>query len=269
MEYRHKFILEKIKKNGSVNVIELAEDLNVSDMTIRRDLKELEQLGLVCRFHGGAVGSRRRAHEWPLMTRGVVNQKQKEIIGRYASEMIVEGDSIALDIGTTAYQIAKNIEHIKNITLITPSLPIAQLFFERTDMRLILPGGIVRPGESSLVGEMTRRNIEQIFVDRLFIAAGGVDIQAGVTEFNMDDALIKQALIKNAKEVILAVDASKFDKISFTHVADLNQIDQVITDAPPPEELRQFFKQNGIAVHIALDMLDGSLENSNKSAMQK
>ncbi|NLN69958.1 MAG: DeoR/GlpR transcriptional regulator [Chloroflexi bacterium] len=251
VEYRYQFILDIIEKRGSVNVIELAEALNVSDMTIRRDLRELEKSGFIRRFHGGAVGSRGRAYEPSLMTRSMENQKQKEIIGRYAAKMIVEGDSVALDVGTTAYQIAKNIGHIKNITLITPSLPIAQLFFERSDMRLILPGGIVRPGESSLIGEITRRNIEQVFVDRLFVGAGGVDIQAGVTEFNMDDALIKQALIKNAKEVILAVDASKFDKISFTHVADLNQIDQVITDAPPPEELRRYFRNQGITVHIA------------------
>ncbi len=250
-EYRHQYILDKIDHRGSVNVVELAENFDVSEMTIRRDLRELEKLGLIRRFHGGAVNSRGRAYEPPLKTRSLENQKQKEIIGRYAAKMIGEGDSVSLDVGSTVFEIAKNLGQTKNITVITPSLQIAQLFMDRSDVRLIMPGGIVHPGEYSLIGEITRRNLEQFFVDRLFIAAGAIDINAGVTEFNMDDALIKQALIKSAKEVILVADSTKFNKTSFAFVTHLSRIDQVITDETLPDEFSEFFKQNGISVHIA------------------
>lgn len=250
VDYRYQFILDKIENRGSVNVVDLAEILDVSEMTIRRDLRELEKLGFIRRFHGGAVSSRGRAYEPPLVARNVEHQEEKEMIGRYAAMMVGEGDSIALDVGSTIYQVAKNLTHIKNITIITPSLPIAQLFYDRSDVRLIIPGGVVRPGENSLVGEITRRTLDQFFVDRLFLAAGAIDINGGVTEFNMDDALIKQALIKNAKEVVLVADSSKFQKTSFSYVADLNQINHLITNAHPPDDLFNYMKMNGITLHI-------------------
>lgn len=250
VESRHQFILDQIEQKGSVNVIELAEGLNVSDMTIRRDLRELENSGLIRRFHGGAVSSRGRAFEPPLFTRKIENQKEKEIIGKYAANMVVEGDSIALDVGSTIFQVAINLANTKNITLITPSLPIAQLFFDRSDVRLILPGGVVRPVENSLIGELARRSLEQFYVDRLFLGAGAIDVNSGITEYNIDDAMIKQALLKNAKEVVLVADSSKFQKITFSFVAYLNQIDHLITNAEPPPELLKHLKSNGVSVHV-------------------
>lgn len=250
VEFRHQFILDQIEQKGSVNVLDLAEGLNVSDMTIRRDFRELENSGLIRRFHGGAVSSRGRAFEPPLFTRRIENQKEKEIIGKYAANMVVEGDSIALDVGSTIFQVAINLSNTKNITLITPSLPIAQLFFDRSDVRLILPGGIVRPVENSLIGELARRSLEHFYVDRLFLGAGAIDVNSGITEYNIDDAMIKQALLKNAKEVVLVADSSKFQKITFSFVAHLNQIDHLITDADPPAELYKHLKANDVSIHV-------------------
>lgn len=250
VDYRHQFILDQIEQRGSVNVMELAGALSVSDMTVRRDLTELEKLGLVRRFHGGAVSARGRSYEPPLFTRSIENTKEKERIGRYAAEMVVEGNSIALDVGSTVFQIAANLKDIQNITLITPSLPIAELFYERSDMCLIIPGGMVRPTENSMVGELARRNLEQLFVDRLFLGAGAIDASAGITEFNIDDALIKQAMIRNAKEVVLAADSSKFQKITFAFVAHLKHVNHLITDAEPPAELLNALKSNRVTVHV-------------------
>lgn len=250
VESRHQFILDQIEQKGSVNVIELAEGLNVSDMTIRRDLRELENSGLIRRFHGGAVSSRGRAFEPPLFTRKIENQKEKEIIGKYAANMVVEGDSIALDVGSTIFQVAINLANTKNITLITPSLPIAQLFFDRSDVRLILPGGVVRPVENSIIGELARRSLEQFYVDRLFLGAGAIDVNSGITEYNIDDAMIKQTLIRNAKEVVLVADSSKFQKITFAFVAHLKEIDHLITDSEPPSDLLKHLKTNNVSIHV-------------------
>jgi len=250
IDYRQQFIIDQIALKGSVNVIELAETIGVSDMTIRRDLRELENSGLIRRFHGGAVSARGRAYEPPLFTRKVENQEEKEMIGKFAANMVAEGDSIALDVGSTIYQLAVNLANTKNITIITPSLPIAQLFFDRSDVRLILPGGVVRPVENSLIGELTRRCLEEFYVDRLFLGAGAIDVNSGITEYNIDDAMIKQALIKNAKEVVLVADSSKFQKITFSFVAKLNEIDLLITNAEPPNDLLKHLKSNKVSVHV-------------------
>ena len=219
-------------------------------MTIRRDLSELEVQGLIRRFHGGAISARGRAFEPPLFTRSIKYQKEKEIIGRYAAQMITEGDTIALDVGSTIYQVAVNIKDKKNITIITPSLPIAQLFYDQSDIRLIIPGGIVRAVENSLIGEITRRNLEQFYVDRLFLGAGAINVDNGITEYNMDDAQIKQIMIRNAKEVVLVADSSKFQKTTFAFVAELKQVNHLITNATPPIEILKYLESNDISLHV-------------------
>ena len=234
---RQQYIIKQIEQRGSVNVIELAGSLGVSEMTIRRDLNGLVKVGIIRRIHGGAVGTRGRSYEPPLSRRSIENRTAKQIIGKYVAGMIVEGDSIALDIGSTTYEAALNFENIHNVTLVTPSIRIATLFIDRPDVRLILPGGVVRPGEASMVGDLAMRNLELLFVDRLFLGVGAVDLRAGLTEYNMDDAAIKQTLIKNAKEIVLVADSSKFEKVAFAFVASLKALHHFITNEEPPPEL--------------------------------
>lgn len=250
LEQRQRFIIQQIDEKGSVNVIELAEALDVSEMTIRRDLNELENTGIVRRIHGGAVSARGRGYEPPLALRSAENRAIKQLLGKYASEMVVEGDSIALDVGTTIFEVAVNLKEVSNITVITPSIPIASLFYDRPAVRLILPGGIVRPGETSMIGDLARRNLEILYVDRLFLGVGAIDAHVGLTEYNMDDAGIKQAMIKNAKEIILVADASKFQKIAFASVAPFTSIHHLITNEEPPEELLTALKISGVTVHV-------------------
>jgi DeoR/GlpR family transcriptional regulator of sugar metabolism len=250
IDQRQKKIIEQIDQRGSINVLELAEAFDVSDMTIRRDLNELEKIGLIRRTHGGAVSARGRGYEPPLAMRNLENKNIKQILGRYASGMVAEGDSIALDIGSTTYEIAANLKETHNITIVTPSIPIATLFFDRSDVRLILSGGIVRPGETSMIGDLACRNLELLFVDRLFLGVGAVDSRAGLTEYNMDDVAVKQVLIKNAKEVILVADSSKFQKVAFSFVSDFKTIHHFITNEEPPEELLSVLKSNNATIHI-------------------
>ncbi|MCL4559265.1 MAG: DeoR/GlpR family DNA-binding transcription regulator [Chloroflexi bacterium] len=253
VDQRQRYIIEKVEKSGSVNVIELAEAMDVSEMTIRRDLNELEKVGIVRRIHGGAVSARGRSYEPPLSMRSVENRLAKQLLGKYASGMVVEGDCIALDIGSTTYEVATNLVDIHNITIITPSIPIAQLFFDRSDVRLILPGGMVRPGETSLVGDLARRNLELLFFDRLFLGVGAVDSSAGLTEYNMDDAAVKQIMIKNAKEIILVADASKFEKIAFAFVSSLKFLHHFITNEEPPTALLSALKTSNVTVHVVTE----------------
>lgn len=263
-EERTTYILKEIEDRGSVSVVDLASRLNVSEMTIRRDLTDLEREGLVRKVHGGAVNARGRSFEPSLVIREIENREAKALIGKLAADLVAEGDSIALDIGSTCLQVAINLLGRHNLTVLTPSLQIANILANQPDIRLILPGGIVRHGELSLTGNMTQRALEKFFVDRLFLAVGAVDSTNGLTEYNLDDALVKQSMIRNAKEVILLVDSSKFEKTAFARVAPLDVVHMVITNSLPPKSLQEAFDKAGTFLLIKNDFDISEKEKENE-----
>jgi DeoR/GlpR family transcriptional regulator of sugar metabolism len=244
------YILKQIDSSGSVYVADLARDLDVSEMTIRRDLIELERSGLIRRVHGGAVSARGRSYEPPLYVRNEENKAIKERLGKYAAEMVVEGDSISLDIGSTIFEMATQLVDKKNLTILTPSFHIAGLLFNQPDIRIMLPGGILRHTEGSMIGELALSSISNYFVDRLFLGVGAIDAHAGFTEYNPDDAQVKRAMIKNAKEIFVVADSSKFQKIAFSLVSPLSEADHLITNEIPPEPLLRNLKNVGVVIHV-------------------
>ncbi len=235
---RHQAILYLLEQGGRVTVAELAERFAVSEMTVRRDLDALERQGLLRRVRGGAVSARGRSYEPPFLTRSTVHQVEKERIGQVAAQLVEDGDSIALDVGTTTLEVARCLRQSgrRNLTVVTSSFRAAGLLAEQPDIRIVLTGGILRPGELSLVGQMAEQAFERFYVDKLFLGIGGVDLQAGLTEYNLEDAQVKQAMIRSAKEVILVTDSSKFDQVAFAAVAPLEAVDRIVTDTgiPPP-----------------------------------
>ena len=251
IENRHNLILQKLNREGQVAIGELAMQFDVSEMTIRRDLKELEAAHLLRRVHGGAVIASGRSYEPPLLIRNEAEIDAKAQIGKYASALVEDGDSIAIDIGSTTYEFAKQLVEKKNLTLITPGLYIANLFLNKPDIRTILPGGIIRHGEGSLTGQLTTKAFEGLFVDKLFLGMGGISSQAGCTEYNWDDAIVKQAMIKSAKEVIVLADASKFEVIAFAQICPLSSVKRLITNRMPPEPLYEALKKANVQIDIA------------------
>lgn len=249
-EDRIAFIIKEIEDRGSVTVLDLAQRLNVSEMTVRRDLVDLDNEGLIRRVHGGAVSARGRSFEPSLVIRETQHREEKALIGKMAAELITDGDSIALDIGSTALQIALNLLGRHNLTVITPSLKIANILANQPDIRLILPGGIVRHGELSLTGDLARRAFEGLFVDRLFLGVGAIDSRNGLTEYNWDDSLIKQAMVQSAKEVVVVADSSKFQKVAFAKIAPLSAVHMLISTELPPPPLREALDKAGVLLMI-------------------
>ncbi len=250
-ESRRAHILQAVENQGSVTVADLARDLNVSDMTIRRDLVELEKEHLLRRIHGGAVSSAGRAYEPPLALRSAQASEAKQRIGCAAARLVAEGDTIALDVGSTTLEVAKNLVGHRNLTILTPSLHIAGLFLNQPDVRLILPGGIVRQGEASLVGGLATRVFEEVFVDRLFLGVACIDAQAGLTEYNWDDTLVKQAMLQGAKEIIALADSSKFGQVAFARICRFNAIHKLVTDRRPPEPILKKLNEAQVKIIIA------------------
>jgi DeoR family transcriptional regulator, fructose operon transcriptional repressor len=257
-EERTAYILKEIEDRGSVSVVDLAQRLNMSEMTIRRDLIDLGKEGLIRRVHGGAVSARGRSFEPSLVFRETQNREEKALIGKTAADLVADGDSIALDIGSTALQVAINLIGRHNLTVITPSLQIANILANQPDIRLILPGGIIRHGELSLTGDLARRALEGLFVDRLFLGVGAIHSCNGLTEYNWDDALVKQAMVQSAKEVILIADPSKFEKVAFAQVAPLSAVHMLITTQLPPPPLHEAFEKAGV-----LFLIKSELDNDN------
>jgi DeoR/GlpR family transcriptional regulator of sugar metabolism len=233
-EQRRRTILELLNANGSVSVSELGSRFDVSEMTRRRDLDELERKGLLTRVHGGAISARRRSRAPALLIRCAMQQAEKQRIAKAAVGLISNGDSIALDIGSTTYEIARQMSEQRerqNLTVITPSLRIANQLVEMRGLRLFVTGGLLRPEELSMVGKMAEDAFKRFFVDKLFLGVSGIDFDAGLTDFDVEDALVKQVMLPSAKEIIVVADASKFNRVTFAVIAPLTVATCIITDA--------------------------------------
>jgi DeoR/GlpR family transcriptional regulator of sugar metabolism len=245
-EERHQKILKLLEEHGSVKISELVSLFDISEMTVRRDLAILERKALISRVYGGAVSSRGRSYEPPYLTRSAKNLDKKIRIGKAAAAQVIDGDSIALDVGTTTLEVARTLVGRENLTVITPSFIIAQLLSEQAGIRLILTGGILRPGELSLTGDLAERVFREFFIDKLFLGVGAIDLKNGLTEFNIEDTLVKRAMVASAKEIFVVTDSSKFNQVAFTQIAPLKTAHHIITDTELDQETAARLRQEGI-----------------------
>jgi len=250
-DQRHQTIINLLEDLGAVTVSDLVKEFKVSEMTIRRDLDILENQGLLRRVHGGAVSRRGRSYEPPFMLRTSENLENKIRISQAAADLIQNGDSITLDVGTTTLEIARHLQNKQDLTVITPSLQIANELINHPGIRLILTGGILRIGELSMVGHLAERIFEDFFVDKLFLGAGAVDLKTGISEFNIEDALVKRAMVKSAKSVVLVADSSKFNQVAFTSIVPLSDIHTIITDKELDPRLAAQIQAKGIELILA------------------
>ena len=249
-EERRQHILMLLDQKGAITVAELCERFGVSEMTVRRDLAALERRGLLRRVHGGAVSARGRSYEPPFLVRSGQRVAEKQRIAEAAVRLIHDGDSIALDVGTTTLEIAKRLEGVRNLTIVTPSLHIANVLANVPQNRLILTGGILRPGELSLVGHLAERVFQDLYVDKLFLGIGGLDLEAGLTEYNLEDAQVKRAMLRSAKECIVVTDSSKLGRVAFAAVAPIAAMDTLITDTEADPALVARLEEMGVRVIV-------------------
>jgi len=252
---RHREIVELVMQKGEASTADLCEPLGVSEMTIRRDLRELAKEGVLRRVFGGAVSSLGRSYEPPWQIRSSRNLDAKKAIGQKAAELICDGDSIAFDVGTTTIEVVRALSNRQNLTILTSSLPIANEVVSKfsldSEIRLILTGGVILPTELSMTGAIPQRVYGDLHVDKAFIGIGGVSLEDGLTEYNLEDALVKKALVASAGKIIVLADGSKIGRTTFAAVAPLSRVDTVITDSTAPLQVIESLRQKGIHVVIA------------------
>jgi DeoR/GlpR family transcriptional regulator of sugar metabolism len=245
-EERHKVIVQTISDDGRITVGEICQRFDVSEMTARRDLRILDRLGLLRRVHGGAVNKLGSSYEPPYNLRVEQAIDAKKAIGKKAVELISDGDSIALDIGTTTLQIAKSLQGKHNLTIITASIPIGYEiitnFSVGSDVRLILTGGIVRAGEFSMVGNIAENCYRDLHVDKAFI---------GLTEYNLEDAIVKRSLMTTAQNKIVVAEGAKLGRTTFVTIGALKEIQTIITDKTADDDIIMALSQQDIDVIIA------------------
>jgi len=247
-------IVEILDTKGLATVTELSEHFSVSEMTIRRDLLELEVAGLVRRVHGGATRSLGRAFEPPFRMRSASATSAKQAIARAATAHIREGDAIGLDVGSTVMEMVPEFVPIDNLTVVTASLRVAtkvsELHALERSIRLIVTGGITRADELSLIGQRAIDGFRDIRLDKAFISVGGIDPAGSATEFNLEDAEVKRAMIASSRDVIVLADSSKFHQTGFAHVMDLDRASVLITDSGIDPDVLSTVRSTGVQVEV-------------------
>lgn len=249
-------ILLEITQLGYVSGSALAGLFGVSEMTIRRDLDLLAAEGKLRRSHGGAVGlggARLDMVEPDMAERVGRNSAEKARIGACAARMVEPGAFIGLDIGSTTLCAAHALIG-RNVRFLTCSLKIATMLGHAGET-VVTPGGQVLGSEPSLVGAMTRRQIEAFTFDVVFLGVSGM-VETGVFDYSLDDAEIKRALIERAGRIVALVDSSKFGRLSVSKVCALSEIDCVVTDQSPPPALSNALRQSDVEVVVAKNQND-------------
>ena len=223
-------ILDLLAIEGEVLVEDLADRFDVSAMTIRRDLDMLEQGNKLARTHGGAIYSKRSVAEFAFLERNRTFLEEKQAIAREVSHGIVKpGMTIILDTGTTSLEVARAIQHIEDIKVLTSSLAIASVLQMRDNVELVLLGGNVRKNSPDLTGPLTEENLRQFRVALAILGADAVD-HRGLYTADMSVAQVSRAMIASADSTVLVVDSSKFGRSSFVKYADWKSIQHVVTD---------------------------------------
>lgn len=233
---------------GQVGIAELAAEFEVSEMTIRRDLEELEDQGLARRVRGGAIATVSRSYEPPFAARATDAQDAKLRIAEAAAGFVEFGETAILDVGTTTLALARCLRGRGGLTVLTPSVQAVLELAGDPNMRVIMTGGVVRPGELSLVGSLAEETFAQFNCDVLFLGVGGIDAHKGLTEYNLDDTRVKRAAMKAASRTVALADRSKFGRVCLATIAALTQIDVLITDAEPSHPLLSAARDVGVQV---------------------
>jgi len=243
---RRNIILTKIQEDKKVIVSDLSKAFDVSEETIRRDLEKLSEEGQVTKTYGGAVLNEKGGIDLPFNVRQKVNPEGKMIIAELISQQIEEGDHIFLDASTTAVYIAKSLKQKGRLTVITNSIENILELADMDNWDIISTGGMLRANSMSLLGKRAFDSVSSYNADKLIMSCKGFDIEKGITDGNDETTSMKQNMIAASEKVYLAVDSSKFDKIAFSQICTMSDIDYVVTDKKPEDKWLVALKENGI-----------------------
>ena len=243
---RKNSILEKLTRDKTVVVSQLAAEYAVSEETIRRDLDKLEREGFAKKSYGGAILVENNDLDMPFLLRQKKNMEGKRVIAQILSDYIKDGEHIFIDPSSTGVSILKACEGKKNLTVITNSVEVLLEMSNAEDMEIISTGGKLVPAYLALVGPKCISSIESFHADKVILSCKGIDMAGGITDANELFSQVKQTMLKCASEKILAVDSTKFDIVAFSQICGIVDIDMIVTDVKPSDAWLQYFTDKGI-----------------------
>jgi len=244
-------ILQELLRNGEVSVEHLSKRLKISPSTVRRELTELERVGLLRRTHGGAVRVEPMLYEpfrhvSSFSAQEQLHTAEKRRIGLAAAEIVRDGEIIALGAGTTTTQVARSIRHRKGITVVTNAINIAIELSYRADLKVIVTGGTMSGDWFALTGPTAITAVGEVFYDKVFIGGDGIHLERGLTTNYPDQAAVHRAMMRQARQRIVVADHTKIGDIGSALICPASEIDLIITDKGVPAKVVAQFEAKKI-----------------------
>ncbi|UCS95107.1 DeoR/GlpR family DNA-binding transcription regulator [Echinicola marina] len=247
---RHKLILDKLDQEGYVSVSELSKSMKVTMVTVRKDLKILEDKGLLYRTHGSATPVPPYVNDRSVNEKQLEKVDEKKRIAQKAAEMILQDDAIIIGSGTTVVAFAQVIPKNLRLTVLTAAMNVTMSLIDLPEVEVVQLGGVVRKSSSSVVGYYAENMMKQFSCSKLFLGADGISMDHGLSTSNMMEAHLNAQMIKSVQKTIVLADSSKFERKGFGKICDIEDIDEVITDKGTPSHFIKKLEEKGITVTI-------------------
>jgi DeoR family transcriptional regulator of aga operon len=245
---RREDILRFIEHSKRVSVASICSRFQISEATARRDLEMLEEDKLIQRVHGGAISLREAPPELPVYQRMNDESEYKQRIGLAAAQLIQDGETIFLGSGTSVLEVARNLNHKNNLTVITNSLLVLNQLVEFPSITVVAPGGILRRSELSLIGHIAEQSILELNADKVIIGIHGIDPEQGLTNHYLPETMTDRKILKMGKEVIIVADHTKCRRISTARVAPITAVNILVTDSETPDDFIEALTEQGVRV---------------------
>ena len=250
---RRRQISAMIRSAGSVQVVALSEMFGVSMQTIRKDLHYLEEHGIAARAYGGAIAAEIvNVHaEPPIESKRVSHPEEKMRIGQLAAGMVEPGDSIMLDSGTTALEIARSLPDYEDLTVVTNDFNVLGALTQKRNVKIVMLGGELRRKNMAFYGAQTIAALDELLLDKLFLGVDGFDVERGVTTHHEPESQLNRKMVDVARRVIAVTDSSKFGRVCLHRIIDISEIDDLVTDTAAPAYISQAAERLGFRLHLA------------------
>jgi len=248
---RHQFILERLKSKGQITIPELIDLTQVSGVTIRKDLKFLEDKGLIFITRGGASLTNPYTIDRPIYEKATINAEQKKKIAQAAVKLIGENDAIIIGSGTTVFEFAHYLHPTKPLTVITPAIKVTMELCNRPNVEVLQLGGLIRANSSSVAGSYAEYMLDRVSCGVLFIGVDGIDFDFGFSISNLTEANINQKMINASQIVVVLADSSKFGKRGIGKICDLEQVQYIVTDQGISDNVVKELRERGIKVVVS------------------
>ncbi|WP_257656633.1 DeoR/GlpR family DNA-binding transcription regulator [Parapedobacter lycopersici] len=247
---RHQYIMRQLQQKGVVNVLELCKQLDVSSVTIRKDLKLLEDRQLLFRTHGGATQVNPYTTDRTVFEKEKIQTEEKLAIAREAASLIIDNDSVIIASGTTVQAMAKEIQPSLNLTVVTSALNVAVQLVKHPHVEILQLGGILRKSSTSVAGMYAERILADFFCSKLFLGVDGIDLDFGLTTTNAQEAHLNRKMMEVSQKVIVLADSTKFGKRGFGRICGIEEIDRIITDKGISPHTVKELERAGVKVTI-------------------